>query len=74
MSRLLETKEEKILQLEGKIVTSDHKDLDEKVNAMARQIHIELSEQYSHKGCIRIYRPNVPPNTNYVCCATFPTK
>ena len=68
MSRLLETKEEKILHLEGKIVTSDHKDLDEKVNAMARQIHIELNEieQYSRKGCIRIYGLNVHPNTNYV--------
>ena len=66
MSGLLETKEEKILQLEGKIVTSDHKDLDEKVNAMARQIHIELNEieQYSREGCI--YGLNVHPNTNYV--------
>ena len=35
---------------------------------MARQIHIELNEieQYSRKGCIRIYGLNVPPNTNYV--------
>ena len=43
MTRLLETKEKQILQLEGKIITFDHKDLDEKVNAMAHQIHIELN-------------------------------
>ena len=69
MTRFLETKEERILQLKGKKITSDHKDLDEKVNAMARQIHIELNEQYIGKGCIRINVINVPPKPYYVSAA-----
>ena len=64
----IKERDEKIAGLEKTLfdVSVNHNKLEEKLDRMGRQLHIELNdlEKYSRKTCIRIQGINIPQNTD----------